>query len=71
MTLDLSRAVNSPGTMCLYPVNTRQRDCEPTLLLTSAESPKAGPLLKCVDILHFCLFTVELSEEGFKNGEAG
>lgn len=25
----------------------------PTLLLTSAESPKAGPLLKCVDMLPF------------------
>lgn len=26
---------------------------KPTLLLTSADSPKAGPLLKCVDIVLF------------------
>lgn len=42
-----------------------------TLLLTSAESPKAGPLLKCVVILLFCVIYSEADEEGFKNGGAG
>lgn len=62
----------------LWITNIKKKERKHTLLLTSAESPKAGPLLKCVVILSgflffsflFWLFTVELGGS-FKNGEAG
>ena len=45
----------STGKMKQYFKQIRNKyvSTQPTLLLTSADSPKVGPLLKCVDIVYF------------------
>lgn len=56
LTPDLTWGANAAAHACLDSANKLDnniKNCKPTLLLTSAESPKAGPHLKCVVILLF------------------